>query len=77
MLDEWVWERAGRCCLCRPIIGRLVVDSLTSSLIRTIKFQVSDSSLYGNFAFNSCNCWATNAIIDGRYQLLRWMEINT
>lgn len=76
-LGEWVWGRVGKCCLCRSIVGYLVVDSLPSSLIRTVKFQVSDSSLYANSAFSSCKCWATNAIIDGRCQFLRWMEINT
>lgn len=76
-LDEWVWGRVGKCYLCRPIVGHLVVDSLTSLLIRTVKFQVSDSSLYANSAFSSCKCWATNAIIDGHCQFLIWLEINT
>lgn len=78
--DKTGWVGLGegwKCCLCRPVVGHLVVDSLPSSLIRTVKFQVSDSSLYANSAFSSCKCWATNAIIDGRCQFLRWMEINT
>lgn len=76
MLDEWVWGRVGKCCLCRAIMGHLFVDSLTGSLIRTVKFQVNDSSLYTNSAFCRCNCWTGNAIIDGHCQLLKWMGIN-
>lgn len=77
VLDEQVWASAGRFCLCRPIIWRLVVDRLPGSLIRTIKFQVNDSSLNTHSGFCSCSHQAANGIIDGRCQLLRWMEINT
>lgn len=70
VLDE-SREGVGKCCLCRPIIEHLTVDSLTGSLIRTVKFQiVAVTYTLILFFFFSCNCWAVNAIIDGHCQLL-------